>query len=89
MTRNLAKPVFTSRRFRDEREADWRRLEQLIDTIERKTVAALSEDDLLELPVLYRAALSSLSVARETSLDRALIDYLESLCTRSYFLFTG
>ena len=32
------------------------------------------------MPVLYRAALSSLSVARATSLDHSLIDYLESLC---------
>jgi len=39
--------------------------------------------------LLYRAALSSLSVARETSLDRALIAYLEQLCTRAYFQIYG
>ena len=32
---------------------------------------------------------SSLSVARETSLDRALVEYLESLCARAYFFLYG
>ena len=39
--------------------------------------------------MLYRAALSSLSVARATSLDQSLIDYLESLCARAYFFVYG
>jgi uncharacterized membrane protein SpoIIM required for sporulation len=43
----------------------------------------------MRLPVLYRATLSSLSIARETSLDRALIDYLEALSTRAYFFVYG
>jgi hypothetical protein len=55
------------------------------DAHRKAFVGALSEDDLLALPLLYRSALSSLSVARETSLDRALIGYLEQLCTRAYF----
>jgi uncharacterized membrane protein SpoIIM required for sporulation len=38
---------------------------------------------------LYRTTLSSLSVARDTSLDRALITYLEQLCTRTYFQIYG
>jgi uncharacterized membrane protein SpoIIM required for sporulation len=49
----------------------------------------LSDDDVIALPVLYRAALSSLSVARAISLDRNLIDYLEGLCTRAYFFVYG
>ena len=39
--------------------------------------------------MLYRTTLSSLSVARDTSLDRALIAYLEQLCTRAYFQIYG
>ena len=39
--------------------------------------------------MLYRQALSSLSVARATSLDHSLIDYLESLSTRAYFFVYG
>jgi uncharacterized membrane protein SpoIIM required for sporulation len=43
----------------------------------------------LRAPVLYRATLSALSVARSTSLDKAVIDYLETLCARSYFFIYG
>ncbi len=41
------------------------------------------------MPVLYRQALSSLSVARAISLDQGLVDYLESLCARAYFFVYG
>jgi uncharacterized membrane protein SpoIIM required for sporulation len=75
--------------FRRDREADWVRLEALVASAERGSVRALSDNDLLALPVLYRAVLSALSVARETSLDRALITYLEALATRAYFVVYG
>lgn len=80
---------FSSRTFRVEREADWQRLEEMLRRVEGRSVRRLSDEDLLELPVLYRSALSSLSVARETTLDVALIDYLEGLCTRAYFFVYG
>ena len=76
-------------RFRAEREADWRRLEQIVNRVERRSVRALSDEDLFALPLLYRATLSSLSVARATSLDRALLDYLEALSLRAYFIVYG
>jgi uncharacterized membrane protein SpoIIM required for sporulation len=76
-------------RFRAAHEADWQRLDQLVTRIEKRSVGALSEDDLLALPLLYRSALSCLSVARATSLDRALIGYLEQLSTRAYFQLYG
>src|ERR1700688_3472140 len=78
-----------SYRFRAEREADWRRLETLLARAEGRGAAALSDEQLLAAPVLYRSALSSLSVARATSLDQGLIDYLESLCARAYFFVYG
>jgi len=78
-----------SRRFRAEREAQWRRLEDVVATAEKRSVRALSDEDLLALPVLYRGALSSLSVARETSLDLELVTYLEGLCARAYFFVYG
>jgi len=78
-----------TRRFRAEREAEWRRLEEIVATAESRSVRALSDDDLLALPVLYRGALSSLSVARETSLDLELVTYLENLCARAYFFVYG
>lgn len=75
--------------FRAEREDDWRRLEAMLRRIENRSPRALSDDDLLELPLLYRATLSSLSVARATVLDRALIDYLEALSLRAYLAIYG
>jgi len=78
-----------SRRFRAEREGDWRRLETLLGRVEGRSAAKLSDQELLAIPVLYRATLSSLSVARATSLDHSLIDYLESLSTRAYFFVYG
>jgi uncharacterized membrane protein SpoIIM required for sporulation len=78
-----------SRRFRAEREADWRRLDALLTKVEGRSVAKLTDEELLAIPVLYRAALSSLSVARATSLDHSLIDYLEALSTRAYFFVYG
>ena len=78
-----------SERFRDQREWDWRELDRLVSKAERKRVTALTDDELLALPVLYRSALSALSTARATSLDKALIEYLESLCTRAYFFIYG
>ena len=50
---------------------------------------ALTPAELARLPVLYRAALSSLSVARAISLDRNVLDYLESLCGRAYLAVYG
>jgi len=76
-------------RFRAAHEVNWKRLDGIVTRIERRGIGALTEDDLLMLPLLYRSALSSLSVARETSLDRALVTYLEALCTRAYFQIYG
>ncbi|MBX3594177.1 stage II sporulation protein M [Sphingomonas sp.] len=76
-------------RFRVEREGDWARLEQLLDLVEKKSPRRLSNADLMELPRLYRATLSALSIARETSLDASMIAYLESLSTRAYYVLYG
>jgi uncharacterized membrane protein SpoIIM required for sporulation len=78
-----------SHRFRAEREGDWRRLESLLRKAEGGRTARLADDELLQMPVLYRAATSSLSMARATSLDASLIAYLESLTTRAYFFVYG
>ncbi|MGP1281628.1 MAG: stage II sporulation protein M, partial [Parasphingopyxis sp.] len=89
MERVANQAIFSSTTFRAEREADWARLEELLRRAEGGPVRRLSDEDLLELPVLYRSALSALSVARATSLDMALIAYLEGLCTRAYFFVYG
>ncbi|MFN4095726.1 MAG: stage II sporulation protein M [Sphingomonas sp.] len=85
----MSSTVFGVSQFRAEREADWKRLETLLDLIEKKSPRRLSTEDLFELPRLYRSTLSALSIARETSLDGSMIAYLESLSTRAYFILYG
>ena len=72
-----------SDRFRLERETDWRRLEDVVTRLEKNRLRRISDEDLLDLPVLYRKAASSLAVARETSLDAATLEYLEGLVRRA------
>jgi len=81
--------IVNASRFRAAHEADWERLEGLVTRMEKRSIKALSDDDILALPLLYRTTLSSLAVARDTSLDRGLILYLEQLTTRAYFQIYG
>ena len=85
-TPNIA---YSTDAFRRERESDWQAFEQLVQRLESGSINRLSDDDLLALPRYYRATLSSLSLARATSLDAALVEYLESLAMRGYFLLYG
>lgn len=78
-----------SDRFRQEREQDWQRLEAIVVRMEGGRLRKLSDADVLALPVLYRTVASSLSVARETSLDAATLAYLEGLVQRAWFLVYG
>ncbi|RUL95947.1 stage II sporulation protein M [Rhizobium chutanense] len=75
-----------SARFRLEREAHWRQLDELVTRAEKGSTAALGYDEVRNLASGYRQAMNSLSVARDISLDRALIAYLESLCARAYLV---
>ena len=72
--------------FRKEREPQWRELERLIEIVEKRGPKALSFDESLSYSTLYRQTLSSLSVARDISLDRGIQGYLEALATRAYSL---
>ncbi|HEY6006345.1 MAG TPA: stage II sporulation protein M [Anaeromyxobacter sp.] len=76
--------LLKSAAFRAEREGSWRELEGLVVRLEKGGTRALSPAELARLPALYRAALSSLSVARAISLDRNVVEYLESLSGRAY-----
>lgn len=78
-----------SDKFRLEREVDWQRLDRIVTALEKGRPGRISDEDLLDLPVLYRKAASSLAVARETSLDAAALQYLESLVRRSWFQIYG
>src|SRR3546814_13442952 len=85
----IGAPNFSTSRFRAEREADWIAFDLLLTKLEKKGAKALTSDELLQLPLLYRATLSSLSIARATSLDKALLGHLEALSIRGYFLVYG
>ncbi len=78
-----------SSEFRRERQATWTELEHLIDRVDAQGLASLSPEQVSRLPLLYRATLSSLSVAKAISLDRNLLVYLEALSTRAYLCLYG
>jgi len=85
----VAAAALRSDRFRQEREGDWKRLDGIVTRLERGSLRRLADEDLLALPALYRTAASSLSVARETSLDAATLAWLEALVQRAWFQLYG
>lgn len=89
MTSAVEPALLNASRFRAAHQADWERLDHIVGRMEKNAIRQLADEDLLILPQLYRSALSSLSIARATSLDRALIAYLEQLSTRAYFQIYG
>lgn len=78
-----------SAEFRRGREDSWRRLESMVERVEKRGIEKLDAEELQQLPLLYRTAASSLSVARATVLDRNLILYLENLALRGFFIIHG
>jgi len=84
-----ARPLLRSDEFRRERQSSWTRLERLVQSAERTGLQSLTPAEMIRLSALHRSAMSSLSVARTISLDRNLLDYLESLAARSYFCVYG
>lgn len=78
-----------SQKFRDAREDDWRALNSALDRAERQGLGGFSIDELLNLPVLYRSVMSSLSMATSISLDRNMIAYLQVLSARAYVYIYG
>lgn len=86
---DIESAALRSDRFRLEREGEWRRLEAIVARMEGGGLRRISDDDLIALPALYRTAVSSLAVARETSLDSATLAYLEALVSRAWFQVYG
>ncbi|MEE9375749.1 MAG: stage II sporulation protein M, partial [Rhizobiaceae bacterium] len=83
-TQTETRELIRSARFRKEREMEWKRLAILLGKVESKGVGNLTFDEASQLSALYRQSMNSLSLAREISLDSALLDYLQSLNTRAY-----
>jgi len=75
-----------SKRFREERQDVWKEMEFMLQRIEARSVRGLTDEEIVKLPRLYRSTLSSLSVARATSLDQSVVSYLESLSTAACFI---
>ena len=78
--------LMRSARFRAEREQDWIKLEALVAKAERGGVQSLGFSEARDLASLYRQATTSLAIAREISLDKALLEYLEALAARGYLI---
>lgn len=75
--------------FRREREKTWAEFDALLKRAEKGGIQSLAADELFRLPNLYRATVSSLSVARGITLDRNVLVYLEGLAARGYFFVYG
>lgn len=85
----MAEFVLKSAQFRRERESAWRELEALLDRVDQGGLQSLTAEELNRLPVLYRSAVSALSVATAISLDKNLLDYLNALVARAYVCVYG
>ena len=83
---SLQPDLLRSARFRREREGSWQRLDLLVTKTEKRGAAGLTYDEARDLATCYRQAMNSLSVARDISLDLALLTYLERLCARAYLV---
>lgn len=88
-SRIAAKIRLRSSEFRKKREEGWQELETLVTKSEKRGIKSLTANELQRLPMLYRAALSSLSVARSIALDRNLLGYLENLTMRAFIVVYG
>ena len=85
----LPRLTLRSAEFRKGREEAWRRLDEIVERVEKDGISILSAEEAQQLPLLYRAAMSSLSVARTIVLDRNLLLYLENLTLRAYLVVYG
>jgi len=78
-----------SQKFREARQGDWKALNAQLDRADRKGLNGFSVEEILNLPLLYRSAMSSLSMAQSISLDRNMVTYLQALCARAYVTVYG
>jgi uncharacterized membrane protein SpoIIM required for sporulation len=78
-----------SQKFREARQGDWRALNAQLDRADRQGLNGFSVEEILNLPLLYRSAMSSLSMAQSISLDRNMVTYLQALCARAYVTVYG
>jgi uncharacterized membrane protein SpoIIM required for sporulation len=70
----------------EEREASWKELDALIDTMSRPRVGrgAITPEHVLRLGELYRAACTDLMLAESNDLPREMVSYLHALVGRAH-----
>src|SRR6188474_3901107 len=71
-------------RFIKERKNVWKRLEELLQLLDRMTLRKLHREEVRELGRIYRRTASDLAIARSESRDPRLINYLNSLVIRAH-----
>jgi len=68
----------------EQRSREWLRLRELLLRVEAGSLAALSDEELWELPSLYRRALSDLSLLRSNGAAPHVLTDLGQLCNRAH-----
>jgi uncharacterized membrane protein SpoIIM required for sporulation len=66
------------------RQAQWRRLELLLEQVERDGLASLARSEVREFGILYRRASSDLVTARSKTANAMVLEYLNDLVARAY-----
>lgn len=79
-------PRAISARWIEKRKPHWSRLEALVTACGRRSIAALTHDEVRELALLYRQTAADLSTAREDPASAPLARYLNDLLGRSHNL---
>lgn len=72
------------RRFVDEHRRHWKRLELLLDEVEREGLNRMETTSVRDLSRLYRKASADLLAARDLVGDADIVDYLSNLVGRAY-----
>jgi uncharacterized membrane protein SpoIIM required for sporulation len=67
-----------------DRSRDWERLRFLVNRAQSSGLTSLDEQELWELPSLYRKAISDLSLLRSTGSSPQLLQELNALCNRAH-----
>jgi uncharacterized membrane protein SpoIIM required for sporulation len=72
--------------FVERRQAGWKRLETLLDTVDRRGIRRLDAAEVSELGTLYRWVTSDLAFAQGRAYDPTLVAYLNRLTARAHAL---
>ena len=72
------------RRWIARREPNWKRLDQLLQQVEKQGIKSLSANEIKDLASLYRAVSADLAKARTYKISNILTQDLQKLTSRSY-----